>query len=169
MEKLELSVIEEFEVLSAARKELERLIVCIRDRLGDGFVLLKDNDGDNVTTFIYKQRQIVSAIYASLMDVNQLFSGKFENQFSLNDRKTLKFLSSILVQGAVVKLLGAKALVEKGKEGVYKDSGVFIQSPNCSSMIYDQYIFEYQNYWNKLDNRDNIVVDSIYDFLVENE
>lgn len=63
---------------------------------------------------------------------------------------SLELLGDLIVHGAVVNLLGKQALTESGREYVFTSDNVDFVSPKISSILMDQWRFEYDKFFEKI-------------------
>lgn len=98
---------------------------------------------------LFEEKYLETAIETSISALCQFGILQVEDAASNKDNCLCKF-QDIIVQGAVLQLLGGQMLLEKGREFKIKDNGISFEPPDVSRLIYDQWTFEYTMYMEKL-------------------
>ena len=97
---------------------------------------------------IFSKESLIDFLYLSLSEFNMV--PKF-TLFSFEDDKFVQTFSSILVEGAMVTALAAKALTERGREFKYIQSdGLTVEPPSVSDMLQTQYSIMLSDHFEKL-------------------
>lgn len=136
--------------------EAQYYLDLVRARLGDDRSSLVNTHG-NVPTEIfpkdgyavvqtYTDDQIHFYLEISLQRLNLLFGKRLDiGELSLLDPETLSW-TDLLVQGAVITALAAKAAVERGREFGYEQEGVSWNPPDVASILMQQWESELVDY-----------------------
>lgn len=119
----------------------------VKARLSDGIVYTTDQFGNKVEypSSVYTEDQITSYLEGSVRRFNLFFNKTFD----LVDTEISRF-TDLIVQGAVVTALAAKALSECGREFSTEDAGVVFTPPAISSLLMQQWEVESMDYDRKV-------------------
>lgn len=135
-----------FDYSQTALININKLIAMLKARLNSsGKALIRDDLGNEqlVDCDIYTVQQLMLFLISSLSIFNSMphFTG-----FTFEDTDFLKTFGELIVRGAAVSALAAKALIERGREFQITDNGVGFQPPGVSDMLNTQYSTEYTNW-----------------------
>lgn len=79
---------------------------------------------------------LVTFIQLSISEFNQTPYFTF---FSLEDDRFVSLFSEIIVEGAVLYALGSQALIGRGREFQFNESGISFTPPTLSELLNTQY------------------------------
>lgn len=139
-----------FNYSQTAIRNINKLIKAIKARLNSsgkargtdeyGNVVYKDCDifsVDTLTTFV---ADVIS-------EFNQIPHFTF---YTFDDSDFISMFQAILVQGAVIRAMASKALIERGREYTISDNGINFTPPTVSEMLSTQWSTELTNFTEKL-------------------
>lgn len=92
-------------------------------------------------SYIEQNEQILQYLELSLKRFNLLF----DKDFKLDDPKLNQF-TDLIVQGAVIAALAARALLENGRDFSFSSEGVAVAQSNVSELLTKQWINEQVDY-----------------------
>lgn len=130
-------------------KNINILLKGLKNRLSaSGKMKAKDQLGNDtmVDVEIYSTDELVSFLCMSLSNLNLML--KMKMKFS--DEACTDNYYELLVQGAVIKALASKALLEKGREFALEDNDVSFVPPALSDALTIQWQTELNDYMEKI-------------------
>lgn len=128
------------------RDNINYLLNLLDNRLVSSGVILRPNGMGGMTESscdIFTLEQLVNFLMGSLSSFNSY--PHFTN-FTFNDTGIIHQFADVLIQGAALNAMAAKALMEKGKEYTFNDNGVSFGLPAVSEVLMTQYTTEFSNY-----------------------
>lgn len=129
---------------------INKILKALRARLNSsGKAKGKDKFG-NVIYFdcdIYSVDVLVTFIADVLTEFNMI---PHFTEFTLDDVEFVKMFQAILVQGAAIRALASKALIERGREFTISDNGINFTPPTVSELLSTQWSAELTNFTEKL-------------------
>lgn len=129
---------------------MEELVKALKLRLqSTGKSLQKDMDGKDVylDADIFSDEQFETALRTAISMLNQFGVTVYIEE---SDEKSLTKYRDLIVQGATIQLLAGQALLERGREFSWSDSGILFDPPSVSEILNTQWQFEYQMYIEKI-------------------
>lgn len=139
-----------FNYSQIAIMNINKILKAVRARLNSaGKAKGKDKFG-NVIYFdcdIFSVDMLVTFIADVLTEFNQI---PHFTEFTFDDVEFVKMFQAILVQGAVIRALASKALIERGREFTISDNGINFTPPTVSEMLSTQWSTELTNFTEKL-------------------
>ena len=96
---------------------------------------------------IYTVEMLVTFLAMSLTEFNQI---PYFTNITFEDTEMINQFFAIIVQGAVIYALAAKALIERGREFSVVDNGISLVPPTISELLNTQYSAEMANHLDKL-------------------
>jgi hypothetical protein len=96
---------------------------------------------------IFSVDMLVTFIADVLTEFNQI---PHFTEFTFDDTEFVKMFQAILVQGATIRALSSKALIERGREFTISDNGINFTPPTVSEMLSTQWNTELTNFTEKL-------------------
>lgn len=130
-------------------KNINILLKGLKNRLNAvGKMKSKDNLGNDmfVDVEIYSTDELVSFLCMSLSNLNLMLKlkMKFSDETCINDYHEL------LVQGATIKALASKALLERGREFAIEGNDISFTPPSISDALTVQWQTELHDYMEKI-------------------
>lgn len=139
-----------FNYSQIAIMNINKILKALRARLNSsGKAKGKDKFG-NVIYFdcdIFSVDVLVTFIADVLTEFNMI---PHFTEFTLDDVEFVKMFQAILVQGAAIRALASKALIERGREFTISDNGINFTPPTVSDMLSTQHAAELANFTDKL-------------------
>lgn len=139
-----------FNYSQTAIMNINKILKALRARLNSsGKAKAKDKYGNviYVDCDIYSVDMLVTFIADVLTEFNQI---PHFTEFTFDDVEFVKMFQAILVQGATIRALAAKALIERGREFTISDNGINFTPPTVSEMLSTQWSTELTNFTEKL-------------------
>jgi len=135
---------------SLKNKNLDKLVNLLKIALRSNSKAKSLDANGNVTyvdSDIFSQEVLEGFINLSISDFNQIpdFTA-----FTLNDDKFIELFSAILVEGSVLYALSSQALIERGREFMMENNGVYFEPPSVSELLNTQYCTLLEHHWVKL-------------------
>jgi hypothetical protein len=127
---------------------MENIIEFVKIRLNSKCDRLCKDEKDNsviVKGEIFKDEDLKIAIEMAAKEV-AVFASKPSSAYL----EIMQTYPTLVAQGAVITILGGHSLLEKGREFNYEDNGIYLNPPNLSDTLMQQYQTEYSAYQNKL-------------------
>ena len=139
-----------FNYSQTAIMNINKIMKSLKARLNSsGMAKGKDKYG-NVTYFncdIFSIDILTTFIADTLTEFNEI---PHFTEFTFDDVEFVKQFQNILMQGALLKALASKALIERGREFTISDNGINFTPPTVSEMLSTQHAAEMANYDKKL-------------------
>lgn len=139
-----------FNYSQIAIMNINKILKALKARLNSaGKAKGKDKFG-NVVYFdcdIYSVDVLVTFIADVLTEFNMI---PHFTEFTFDDTEFVKMFQAILVQGAAIRALASKALIERGREFTISDNGINFTPPTVSELLSTEWSTELTNFTEKL-------------------
>jgi hypothetical protein len=139
-----------FNYSQTAIMNINKILKSLKARLNSsGKAKAKDKFGNVIfiDCDIFSVDMLVTFIADTLSEFNEI---PHFTMFTFDDVEFVKQFENILMQGALLKALASKALIERGREFVISDNGINFTPPTVSEMLNTQFSAELANYMEKL-------------------
>ncbi len=139
-----------FNYSQTAIRNINKLIKAIKARLNSSG---KARGTDEYGNVVYKDCDIFSVdvlttfVADVISEFNQIPHFTF---YTFDDSDFISMFQAILVQGAVIRAMASKALIERGREYTISDNGINFTPPTVSEMLSTQWSTELTNFTEKL-------------------
>lgn len=128
-----------FDYSQTAIQNINKLMKAVRMRLASqGKTKTTDANGNviYVDCDIFSVEQLTTFIATSLTEFNMV---PYLTQFRFEDTDIIEQFFAIIVEGAYLLALAARALVERGNEWVLSDNGASLNLPAISSLMQEEF------------------------------